>query len=112
MIAIAISAMTYPTMNVGPGIPQVSSMASLCRRCLAPSHRFFHDVEHPAQFARRTAGGQVQHQAVVGELEELGEDLDGYVVAQHPGLALTLQTVAGGVGDGRGTLGPALGERR
>ena len=35
-----------------------------------------------------------------------------HVVAQHAGVALAVQPLAGGVGDGRGALRPALGERR
>src|SRR3954464_1945239 len=89
---------------------------SLCRRAQrwasASSDSFLDQIEDPAELTRWAAGGEVKHEAVVGQLEELGEHLDRDVVAQHTGVTLALQAVAGGVGDGRGPLGPPLGERR
>src|SRR5205085_982114 len=75
-------------------------MATLCGPGSRPAHGLLDQVEHAAELARRAPGGEVQDHAVVGQLEELGEHLERYVLAQHPGLALALQPVAGGVGDG------------
>ncbi|MET8264599.1 hypothetical protein ABZU92_11450 [Micromonospora arida] len=83
----------------------------MCARSVA-ADRLLDEVEHRAQVTGRSAHGQVQHQAVVGQLQELGQHVDRYVLAQHPGVALAGQPVPGRLRDGGGPLRPPSGERR
>src|SRR5438093_651699 len=63
------------------------------RRRSAAADGLFDQVEDAAEVARGTPGGQVQHQAVVGELQELGQDLHRYVVAEDAGVTLAAEAV-------------------
>ena len=81
--------------------------AATIRRAAVAGVRPLRPGRAPGRGPGRAAHRQVQHQAVVGELEELGQHVERYVVAQHSGVALAAQPVPGGVGDRRGALAPS-----
>ena len=83
-----------------------------CSPVSGPPDGGLDEVQHPTEVGQRAAHGQVEHQPVVRELQELGEHGEVHIGAERARLALPGQPIAGGGGDRVGPGGPPLGELR
>src|SRR5690606_21520272 len=77
-----------------------------------PPYRGLHQVQDALEVRRGPTHGQVQHQAVVAQLEELGEHVEVDVGPEHSGVPLPGEAFAGGGGDRVRPGRPAPGEVR